>query len=103
MAAPIVAIASSLFSQANSGGGGSYKSAPGVSPGMDPARYGFELWFNRRRRREDQKNEDREFGLKERTVNMAEKMSMQEFNKNQSQIEWLRNFRRALSSGTSGV
>jgi hypothetical protein len=73
MAAPI-AILGSLIGKGSQGGGGSYKNAPGVSPGLDPGRYAFELRFNRKRREEDQANMDRDFYERKRQFDVASGM-----------------------------
>lgn len=43
---------------------------PNVSPGLDPGRYAFELWFNKKRREEDQRERDRLFQENQRQFNV---------------------------------
>lgn len=57
MAAPILA---GLIQNATSAGGTTSKGTPNVSPGLDPGRYAFELWFGKQRREEEAAEKERE-------------------------------------------
>ena len=91
-------------------GGGSPKSAPSVSPGIDPGRYAFELLFNRRRRDEEQANLDREFaeeqrqfdvvsGQRDRQQDMSGVGMLAEQRQMADKNARLRSFRKALLNG----
>ena len=71
-------------------GGGSPYSAPAISPGLDPGRYAYELWFNKQRRKEAQANMDREFNEGKREFDVSAGLKGRELTQKQRDAE--RNF-----------
>lgn len=67
-------LGSALQSAWGAGGTTSPERTPSVSPGLDPGRYAFDLWFNKKRREEEQRNLDRAFTENQRQFN--EKMGL---------------------------
>jgi hypothetical protein len=99
MAAPILA---ALFSNATSASGTSNSSAtPNVSPGLDPGRYAFELFFNKKRRKEEAAERKIESAQKDRALGLTG----MEFLAQQRQVadknSRLRKFRTGLFSNNA--
>jgi hypothetical protein len=79
-------------------------STPNVSPGLDPGRYAFELWFNKERREEEAKEREKERALKTRAMNMTGIGMLAQERQQAEENSRLRTFRNGLfSNNTAGI
>ena len=90
MAIPL--LASLISSAATNDSGSNPNSTPTKSAGLDPGGYAFDLWFNEQRREETQRNLDRDYRLKRKTV----EAQLSEYYR---QKKWADSFSRAMFKG----
>ena len=64
-------LSTALKSAWDSGGTTGTDKTPSVSPGLDPGKYAFELWFNKQRREEEQAEKDRLFQEEQRQFDIT--------------------------------